>query len=713
MSDQIFILVSSSLADRNFLSSNRFESLWRALCHLGQVVRLEIDAKDNPLWQGVSQAELNAHLARLCAGDPNARLIFAGDLATRVALAVLPEGARAILAPAHPRPEHLLPGHELWLRSNAERQLIRDREQTEADRAADVQIIPDVFKPIPLPRATAEAFVGLIVEAPVAAEDLEWLRQCIRNDPDVVYMATHETLRLLDPDPTIRVVRRPDVASVLVDTQTLYLIGSPASLALLRATAIVSERQLRLPTGAAGAENDPGFDPEACQAAVASALGVLEPPTPEVLATRLRNNLALSFSVHLATFQPWSRLVHVVLNAPGAYPEELLSGYFDSSGMAENDLVNAQIQPTDPHGTDAGSSLRATAALAPGVLPERIDIVLTAWGAEVWRMNLAAGLAIESAGLISIEHLDETHVQINAWGRPGELEIQVGRRVGKAVQEVVNNNGCAGFRQDADWPFNRETLTPLPKEGTALRFSAFKRVYTPRRLASRRLEQMRDAYAGRSAWMVGNGPSVQLEDMDRLAETNQLCFAFNRFHLAYDQTALRPHFTVTGDAQMIEDFGQQIVDSAGGTVCVAHGRAPALTGDYIWLRQVSAYPSLFSHEPARWVTPGGSSLYVALQIGYWLGIRRWYLYGADFAFRFNRRQNGQDAFRSASGDDNHFIKNYRSGRAWCPPAIESILPAFHMARMQMELAGGYILNATRGGFLHVFDRVEFDEALRN
>ena len=674
---------------------------------------MEIDAKDNPLWHGISQAELSAQLASLCTDDPNARLVFAGDLATRVALAVLPEGARAILAPAHPGPEHLLAGHELWLRSEAEQRLIWDREQTEVDRATDVRIIPEVFNPIPVPRTTAGPFVGLVVEAPVVAEDLDWLRRCLRDDPYGVYVATPETLRLLDPNPAVRVLRRSDLASVLADAQALYLVGSPASLALLRATAMVSERQLRLPAGADGAENDPGFDPEACRAAVASALGVLEPLTPEALATRLRDNLALSFSVHMATFQPWSRLVHVVLNTPAAYPEGLLGGFFDGPGMAENDLVNAWIQPTDPHGPDAGSSLRATAALAPGVLPERIDIVLTAWGTEVGRMNLATGLAIENAGLISIEHLDETHVRINAWGRPGELEIQVGRRVGKAVQEVVNDSGCAGFRQDAEWPFNRETLTPLPNEGTALRFSAFKRIYTPRRLASRRLEQMRDAYAGRSAWLVGNGPSVQIGDLDRLAETSQLCFAFNRFHLAYDQTPLRPHFTVTGDAQMIEDFGQEIVDSAEGTVCVAHGRAPALTGDYIWLRQVSAYPSLFSLEPARWVTPGGSSLYVALQIGYWLGIRRWYLYGADFAFRFNRRQSGQDVFRSANGDDNHFIKNYRSGRAWCPPAIESILPAFHMARMQMELAGGFIRNATRGGSLHVFDRVDFDEALQN
>jgi hypothetical protein len=54
----------------------------------------------------------------------------------------------------------------------------------------------------------------------------------------------------------------------------------------------------------------------------------------------------------------------------------------------------------------------------------------------------------------------------------------------------------------------------------------------------------------------GNGPSVRTEDLDRLQ--GRLTFAFNRFHLAHGQTRLRPTYTLTGDRQMIEDFGQQI-----------------------------------------------------------------------------------------------------------------------------------------------------------
>ena len=162
---------------------------------------------------------------------------------------------------------------------------------------------------------------------------------------------------------------------------------------------------------------------------------------------------------------------------------------------------------------------------------------------------------------------------------------------------------------------------------------------------------------------------------------------------------------------MIEDFGQQIVDESGGTVFVSDEQPPALLGDYVWLRQISVFPSLFSPNAAHAVTPGGSSVYVAMQVGYYLGIRKWYIYGADFSFRFAPPRMGSSAFRTAEGDGNHFIANYRSGRPWCPPAIENILPSFYAARLIFEAEGGFIRNVTRGGDLNVFERMDFDAAL--
>jgi len=231
----------------------------------------------------------------------------------------------------------------------------------------------------------------------------------------------------------------------------------------------------------------------------------------------------------------------------------------------------------------------------------------------------------------------------------------------------------------------------------------------PHRPSSLRLGQLAGRHAGEAAWLIGNGPSVRTEDLDRLA--GRLTFGFNRFYLAHPQTSLRPTYTVVGDQQMIEDFGQSIVDESGGTVLVAHTAPPGLLGDYLWVRQKSLYPPLFSQAADRVVCSGGSTPYVAMQIAYFMGVRKFYFYGADFSFSFVPSGEAGDKFRVAAGDGNHFITNYRAGKPWCPPSFKDIAASFLVARLVMEGEGGFIRNVTRGGLLEMFEREDFDAAV--
>jgi hypothetical protein len=102
---------------------------------------------------------------------------------------------------------------------------------------------------------------------------------------------------------------------------------------------------------------------------------------------------------------------------------------------------------------------------------------------------------------------------------------------------------------------------------------------------------------------------------------------------------------------------------------------------------------------------------VAIQLAYYMGVRKFNFYGADFSFRFDPGPAGRDAFRAARGEGNHFIANYRAGKPWCPPSLRDIGPAFFSARLLMEAEDGFIRNVTRGGALEIFERQEFDRAL--
>jgi len=105
---------------------------------------------------------------------------------------------------------------------------------------------------------------------------------------------------------------------------------------------------------------------------------------------------------------------------------------------------------------------------------------------------------------------------------------------------------------------------------------------------------------------------------------------------------------------------------------------------------------------------GGGTLIGALQLGYHMGIREFYLYGIDHNFSF---EGNNDKQNDAKGDGNHFIKNYRSGKSWQSPKIELVEEAFIKCDQALKLENGFLKNATNGGKLEILQRVKFKDVI--
>jgi glycosyltransferase involved in cell wall biosynthesis len=391
----------------------------------------------------------------------------------------------------------------------------------------------------------------------------------------------------------------------------------------------------------------------------------------------------------------WRAIVRVVA------PAEALS-----AGLAcefAPDLPNAFVQ-VRPAG--AGKVwLNGSAILPADVAPSALEMRLRAWGATVLTWTPPAEIAPQTAGMLTLEPSGSEEMELVAWGLSGAVSFSP-----DLPAPAPQNPGPVADVAFAAGRFARGVarLDVATADGQGQSFDKIKS-WLECDPSSRRLSDLKDKHAGEAAWIVGNGPSVSVADLDRLS--GRLVICFNRFHLAHESTKLRASYTFSGDAQMIEDFGQRIVDESGGIVFIAHHAAPDLVGDYIWLRQAQVFPPLFSKRPDRVVSPGGSTPYVAMQVAYYMGIRKFYFYGADFMFRFAGVKTGAPTFRSATGEGNHFISNYRAGRPWCPPSLPDIGAAFFNARLIMEAEGGFIRNVTRGGALEIFPREDFESAL--
>ncbi len=244
------------------------------------------------------------------------------------------------------------------------------------------------------------------------------------------------------------------------------------------------------------------------------------------------------------------------------------------------------------------------------------------------------------------------------------------------------------------------------------------------RLQSRAaLAGLRDRHAGRRAFIIGNGPSLQIADLDRLQ--GEITFASNKIFLAFDQTAWRPTYYTVIDLLVAQNNRDMINRLALTKLFPRDVQAFfAERDDIIWFE--SCYPladgrldedhPLFSPDLRQGAYPGWTVIYTQLQIAWFMGIREIYLLGVDFSFQLARDTGetcAQGRILEQRNEINHFHPQYRlPGEKWTVPRLDLQQKAFMAARDYCAAHGGRIWNASRQTALEVFPRADLDEILR-
>lgn len=292
------------------------------------------------------------------------------------------------------------------------------------------------------------------------------------------------------------------------------------------------------------------------------------------------------------------------------------------------------------------------------------------------------------------------------------------------LSNAVPLNGLEGVAVPFEVALELQKSAPVPlwrsAEGAdSIVCEMIQRCYVPGNAITARprgvpsnIRRLHGRHQGSRAWILGNGPSVQMEDLARIPP-GDVVFAFNRFYLSYDQHPVRETYVVSADSLMVQDFGQEMIDVASGLplFCVKPRWAHGLEGDHVLLPQGDGNLPLFSMQPQRWVSVGGSSVFVALQMAHFMGIRNVVLYGMDYSFSMKLVRDPRYPFPVSYEEGNHFISGYRGDKPWCPPNWKDISAGFLNARVAFELTGGRVINATRGGRLEIFPREDFDSLI--
>lgn len=217
------------------------------------------------------------------------------------------------------------------------------------------------------------------------------------------------------------------------------------------------------------------------------------------------------------------------------------------------------------------------------------------------------------------------------------------------------------------------------------------------------LKKYKDINIGEKCFIIGNGPSLTGKDLEVLYKKGITCFGCNGIYKIFEHTNWRPTYYFWGDPDAFRSIG-----------CILEGQKYFMSdvmkqfnfknSNIEYFRLIlklseEGYP-LFSEDIVLGVSGGRTATFVMLQFAVYMGFKEIFLLGVDFSWGEN---GGKTHFCDSYADSKYEIKIRES---ICHK--NELLKTYGSAKKYAQDHGIKIYNATRGGNLEVFERVDFD-----
>lgn len=263
----------------------------------------------------------------------------------------------------------------------------------------------------------------------------------------------------------------------------------------------------------------------------------------------------------------------------------------------------------------------------------------------------------------------------------------------------------------------------FPPDFTSVDAYSAKEIYPAPNPDSDELAVFYNAFKGKRCFIIGNGPSLNKHDLTLLE--HEYCFGVNSFFYKTRETGFRPTFYVVEDNSVMYENIQEIrrFDAPykffPTNYRTLHPKQPNTfffrmnRGFYEKSSPNYAVPR-FSTDASKVLYCGQSVTYINLQLAYFMGFVEVYLIGMDFNYVIpDSHQRTGDILVSDTDDPNHFHKDYfGKGKTWKDPKLDRVALNYRMAKLVYEATGRQIINASIGGSLEIFKRVDYEDLLR-
>jgi hypothetical protein len=225
-----------------------------------------------------------------------------------------------------------------------------------------------------------------------------------------------------------------------------------------------------------------------------------------------------------------------------------------------------------------------------------------------------------------------------------------------------------------------------------------------RRESRKRLTALKDIHKGERCFIIGNGPSLRDTDLKKLR--SEFTFGLNRIYLLFPELGFPTTYFLSMNDLVIEQCAAEIMAlPIPKFLSWRSHRFLSPTSNTQFLYTTYTGPK-FARDVSGRLWEGATVTYVALQLAYHMGFEKVILVGVDH--NFISKGDANKTVTSQGDDPNHFAPNYfGKGFKWQLPDLDTSERAYRMAGAAYETDGREILDATVGGKLTVFPKVEY------
>lgn len=222
------------------------------------------------------------------------------------------------------------------------------------------------------------------------------------------------------------------------------------------------------------------------------------------------------------------------------------------------------------------------------------------------------------------------------------------------------------------------------------------------------IKELKNRYNKRRCFIVVTGPSLTFDDLEKLKRNREFCMSVNTIFLCFNDTEWRPDQYVVVDVDAIDKYGDDIRKMDVRQKFIADSSIDfdydSLTEEFLIYHSVFSKDvmdkGLISNDFSKYAYNSGTVTAVCLQLAMYEGFEEIYLLGCDCSYfktgiqHFNEPETMQIRRYNVIDDAVQMLKYH--------------INAYQKIKEYAENRGIKIYNATRGGYLEVFERTNFD-----